>query len=55
MSPYNPTYFISSAKDIDNLKFRRFDNILIVGSASTPKDELTKVKERIKELYKDYL
>ena len=49
MSPYHPTYFINSAKEIKDIKFRRYENIVIIGSASTPKDELKKVKDAIKE------
>ena len=49
MSPYHPTYFINSHKEIPNLKLRKFENIIIIGSASTPKDELKRVKDAIKE------
>ena len=49
MSPYHPTYFINSAKEVKDIRFRRYENIVIIGSASTPKDELKRVKEAIKE------
>lgn len=48
MSPYNPTYFLSGAKDIEDMRFRKYDSIIIIGSASTPKQELQKVKDAIK-------
>lgn len=49
MSPYHPTYFINSAKEVKDIRFRHYDNIVIIGSASTPKDELKRVKDAIKE------
>ncbi|MCR5741329.1 MAG: hypothetical protein K6G38_02550 [Gammaproteobacteria bacterium] len=49
MSPYHPTYFIASENDIDNIKLRINDNIIIIGSASTPKKELEKIKARIRK------
>lgn len=51
ISPYKNTYFISSEKELDKIFFRKTDNILIVGSASTPKDELKKIKDSIKNRF----
>lgn len=48
MSPYHSTYFIGSSKDVANIKFRSFDSVIIIGSASTSKDELKKVQVAIK-------
>ncbi|MCB9498643.1 MAG: hypothetical protein H6687_02005 [Bacillales bacterium] len=48
MSPYQSTYFIQSHDEIANMRFRDFDSVIIIGSASTPKSELKLVKEAIK-------
>ena len=48
MSPYHPTYFVGSADEAKNLPIRQIDRIIIIGSASTPKKELQKVKDAIK-------
>ena len=48
MSPYIRTAFIESEKDVDKLKLCKLDSVLIVGSASTPKDTLEKIKIEIK-------
>ncbi len=51
ISPYKNTYFISSAKDANSIYIKKTDNVLIVGSASTPKDELKKIKDSIKNRF----
>lgn len=51
ISPYHPTYFISSIKDALDITFRDFDSIIIIGSASTPKTLLKEIKKAIKEKY----
>ena len=48
MSPYHPTYFIASSKEVSNLHFRVLDSVLIIGSASTPKEELKKVRDGVR-------
>ncbi|MBP5342900.1 4-hydroxy-3-methylbut-2-enyl diphosphate reductase [bacterium] len=51
MSPYIRTEFIENEKDVDKLKLCKVDSVLVVGSASTPKDVLEKVKNSIKERF----
>lgn len=48
MSPYSSTYFIQSQNDVKDIRLRSYDKILIVGSASTPKNELQLVKNALK-------
>lgn len=47
MSKYETTYFISDEHEIDNHDFNKDDNILIIGSASTPKKVMTTIKDYI--------
>jgi len=47
MSPYERTYFISNLDDVKNIRLSLYDNVIIIGSASTPKDLLLLVKEEI--------
>ena len=51
MSPYIRTYFIENENEVDKIGLCKLDSVLIVGSASTPKDVLEKVKNRIKERF----
>ena len=53
MSPYNETYFISNSNEVDKIFIRNTDSIIIIGSASTPKDELKKIKDKIKSRIKN--
>ncbi len=55
MSPIDRTYFIQSEKDLEDIAITRFDNILIIGSASTPKGDLEDVKKAIKEIQSSFL
>ena len=53
MSKYKTTLFISSDKELDNYSFSDSDSILIIGSASTPKYIMEKVKNRLLSINKE--
>ncbi len=47
MSKYKNTLFISNEDDLDMDSFNNDDSILIIGSASTPKSVMEKVKKKL--------
>ena len=51
MSPYIRTHFIENEMEVDKIGLCKLDSVLIVGSASTPKDLLERVKNKIKEKF----
>lgn len=51
MSPYIRTHFIENEMEVDKIGLCKLDSVLVVGSASTPKDLLERVKNKIKEKF----
>lgn len=48
ISPYRKTHFVSNLEDVKNIKIMDYDDIIIMGSASTPKELLKEIRQYIK-------